>query len=364
MSAKNAKPSKPAEPQQLAMTEAERQVLIARFSPDGAFIAAGCMDSKIRRWRISDEKPADRKSGDRSLVKFPDLDGHNGWLSEIAFHPSKPFLYSADSWGQLRRTDFTEDDPKTVWTNKQAHDGWIRQLSVSPDGDYIATCGRDQFVRVWAPDGKRKFERKHDEDIFAVNFAPGATRLFFADLKGKVVLLDWSTNKIVREFDATALYKYDRIQDVCGIRILQLLDNNKTLLVAGTKPSRGATVQGKPTLLFFDIESAKVKRTVEFGQDKDCFIEDLVVLADSTVVAVTSGTPGSGLLTLTKPEDEEPSLTFTKISNYHSITQRPGTNQVIVTATNRGSNGNGRRLTKDGEYAGNTSPVYLFELPA
>jgi hypothetical protein len=42
----------------------------------------------------------------------------------------------------------------------------------------------------------------------------------------------------------------------------------------------------------------------------------------------------------------------------------PNGQLLAVTATNRGSNGNGRRLNKDGEYAGNTSPVHLFELLA
>jgi hypothetical protein len=30
-------------------------------------------------------------------------------------------------------------------------------------------------------------------------------------------------------------------------------------------------------------------------------------------------------------------------------------------ATNRGSNGNGRRLGENGEYQGNNSPIHLFQ---
>jgi hypothetical protein len=36
---------------------------------------------------------------------------------------------------------------------------------------------------------------------------------------------------------------------------------------------------------------------------------------------------------------------------------------VAVTATSRGSNGNGRQLDKNGEYPGNTSPVHIFDMP-
>ena len=38
--------------------------------------------------------------------------------------------------------------------------------------------------------------------------------------------------------------------------------------------------------------------------------------------------------------------------------------RFLLTSTNRGSNGNGRRLDKEGNYIGNYSPVHVMELPA
>ena len=53
-----------------------------------------------------------------------------------------------------------------------------------------------------------------------------------------------------------------------------------------------------------------------------------------------------------------------KLSNCHAVSLRPGDRRFAVTTTNRGSNGNGRRLNKEGEYAGNTSPIHVMEFPA
>ena len=78
-------------------------------------------------------------------------------------------------------------------------------------------------------------------------------------------------------------------------------------------------------------------------------------------MAVTSGTPGQGQVVFQRPDDEKPFFTTTKLSNCHSIHLHEPTGRFAVVATNRGSNGNGRRLGKDGEYEGNNSPIHLFQ---
>ena len=50
-------------------------------------------------------------------------------------------LYSADSWGKLIASNYLEKDSKPVWKNDKAHDGWIRKVSLSPDGKLLATGG-------------------------------------------------------------------------------------------------------------------------------------------------------------------------------------------------------------------------------
>ena len=48
----------------------------------------------------------------------------------------------------------------------------------------------------------------------------------------------------------------------------------------------------------------------------------------------------------------------------HRNPHHPDGKQFALSSTNRASNGNGRRLDKEGNYVGNYSPVHVMQLPA
>ena len=148
----------------------------------------------------------------------------------------------------------------------RAHDGWIRQVAVDPAGGRLATCGSDRAVRLWSADG-RKLREWADlaEDVFAVAFRPDGSTLVSGDLKGMVRERDPATGATVREFDARALYRYDRIQDVGGVRCLAFDPAGKLLACAGTTPRTGGFVQGTPTILIFDAATGALRQTLTIG---------------------------------------------------------------------------------------------------
>ena len=57
---------------------------------------------------------------------------------------------------------------------------------------------------------------------------------------------DPATGATVREFDARVLYRYDRIQDVGGVRCLAFDPAGKLLACAGTPPRTGGIRAGHP----------------------------------------------------------------------------------------------------------------------
>ena len=79
-------------------------------------------------------------------------------------------------------------------------------------------------------------------------------------------------------------------------------------------------------------------------------------------MAVTCGTPGTGQLVFVRPDEEKPFFVDTKVANPHSLCFREDSKLLCVATTNKGSNGNGRRLNADGEYEGNSTPIELFTL--
>jgi len=328
------------EPKLITEFQSERQISATRFSPDGSTLAAVGYEPMVRRWQFDG----------KILTPLPSLTGFHGYTTALAFHPGRPALFAADSWGQLRAVE----GDKTLWQHETAHDGWLRQIALSPDGGRLATCGRDGFVRVWdAGTGKKLAEHQAGEDVYAVTVGAG---IVFGDMRGRIESRDMDLKKMEQSFDAAILYKLDRIQDIGGLRVLLLMDGGKTLLAAGTTP------ESIPTILFFDTASGKPIKTVTHGTNKEGYVHDLVPHASGCLMAVTSGSPGSGMLFLLDPAGKDVIYENKKMANCHSLALHPGGKHFIVTSTNRDSNGNGKTLAKDGSYKTNTSPLHLFEV--
>jgi WD40 repeat protein len=345
---------KKVEPKQAKVIEADPQVRSIRFSPCGKILAAGGYDGRVRRWNFSsDETP-----------ELPALTGHHAWVETVAFRPAGDLLFSGDSWGQLRCwSDYAADQPTVKWSHEQAHDGWLRDIAVSSDGELIATCGADRCVRVWsAADGAKKHElASYGQDLLHVRFLSDGT-LITGDDRG--IAKQWNLNgSLVREFNAASLYTLSRLQDVGGIHALAIDAEGKLLAVGGTTPKGGGTVTGVPTLFLFDIATGEQKQKWELGTVNDCYVADMHFRSEGFLSLVTYGTPGQGQLLYVTVHEPTPFFTYKKMANCHSLAWHPDGKRLIVAATNGGSNGNGRPLDKEGNYPGNRSPLHLFTLP-
>lgn len=339
-----------ADPKQLFVHEPDCQLRCARFSLDGRVLFAGGLDASVRRWLVKKDK----------LEELPALKGHNGWISRIVVHPTHA-LISADTWGQLRFTDFEDDKPKVLWKHDEAHDGWIRDVAVSVDGKRIATCGRDRALRVWSREGELLHEHNESEDLLAVTFAPDGHSVWFGNEKGSIQCLGLIEGELVAQVDGSAFYKYDRIQDIGGLQ--GLVWYGESLVAYGTKPQNGATVRGVPSIQLYDVKSGEMTKSIEVDTNRFGFIHDLEMHPEGFLMGAASGTPGSGLLFFLRPEEDKPFYKHTKVSNLHSVTMHPDGRRLAFTATNRRSNGNGRRLDENGKYPANNSPIHVFEIP-
>lgn len=334
--------------------ESGREFAAVRFSPCGKFLVGASFDGKVCRWDVSADEPKELSA----------LNGHNGWVQDAAFDPAGQFVFSADTWGQLRCTPLGDENPQPKWSVTDAHDGWIQSVAVSPDGKFVATCGNDQKVRVWsADDGKKLHEfADHAEPVLKVVSHPDGKSLLSGDLKGIVRQFDLAAGKFTRQFDAGVLFKLDRLQDTGGVRGLAFNADGSLLAVGGTKPSVGGNVQGIPTILVFDWGTGELRHTLELGQSGDVYVTDLRFHPAGFIMATISGNPGVGKLVYCRREDPAPFFTSTKWANLHSLSLHPGGTRLAVSGTNANSNGNGR-LLKNGEYPANWSPVWLLDMP-
>jgi WD40 repeat protein len=345
---KSKAPADPNQPRELGKPLAPpAQVGRLRFSPCGKVLAAAAFDGTVRRWDVTGKDPAE----------LAPLTGHNGWVTGLAFGPD--VLFSSDSWGRLSAWDYAAKDMKLLWTAEAAHDGWARAVAVS--ADRVATGGRDGFVRLWDPKtGTKTGEIKTPADVLAVTFSPDGKTVLAGDLFG--VVREFELNgKEVRTFEAKELHKFDRVQDVGGVRCLLFSADGKTLFVAGAEPKTGAFVQCVPVVLAFDRTTGKRLSAWKGANDNEGYVTDLLWHPAGHLVGTTSGQPGQGKLFFLKPGAAAPFVAVAK-PNCHSVAIHPAADRLAVAMTNANSAGNGRVKSKDGEYPGNYSPVQLYQV--
>ncbi|MEM7015581.1 MAG: hypothetical protein AAF585_29325, partial [Verrucomicrobiota bacterium] len=246
------------EPQSVGVIEPNRHVSMIRHSPCGQILAAPAFDQTIRRWDLTGEE--------FPPPELPAVGGHNGYVTAIGFHPSRILAFSADSWGGLQAWPYLGDSPQPVWAAKDAHDGWIRDLVVSPDGEWLATCGRDRIVRVWTTtDGRVGEFSGHEEDVFAIGAHPNGKWVVSGDLLGRVIQWDVATGKMIREFDCSEFYELHRLQDLAGIRKIFFDAAGETMLVAGSIPTGGANFRGRAHVKMIDFESGETRHSIDLG---------------------------------------------------------------------------------------------------
>jgi WD40 repeat protein len=344
------------QPRQVKVLNLDRQMTALRFSPCGRVLAAGGQDGSVRRWDATTD----------AFTALPPLTGHDGWVQALAFHPDRRRLFTVDSWGRVCCWPYCDKEARPLWSIPEAHDGWVRGVAVSADGRTLATCGADRQVRLWSAETGAKVEELdgHGQDVFAVAFHPGGKSLVSGDLKGTIKQWDLATGKAVRDLDARVLYKFDRLQDVGGVRCLAFDPAGEVLVCGGGQPQSGGFVQATPLLLLFRWASGAVSQTLRIGGTNDGFVHDVSVHADGFIMGVTSGQPGSGKLFFHRPGDAQPFFLDTTMANCHALAVHPQGRRLVVSATNRGSNGNGRVLNKNKEYPGNFSPLHVWDMPA
>jgi WD40 repeat protein len=361
-------------PQPFTVIPTERQIASIRFSPDGKFLFAAGRDGNIHHWDFSqpqtaveeaaDPKPKDNKPPLPVIPALLPLSGHDGWVTQIAFHPTQPWLISADSWGRLIGWRLDAETPQPAWNVPAAHDGWIRQIAVSSDGERVATCGLDKAIRLWSTvDGKQLKEFTGlGEDIYSLAFHPDGKSLVSGDLKGIVQQWDLAEGKVVRQFDASILYLLSQIQDVGGVRVLAFDTEGKTLAVAGAKPAGGGFVEALPHVKFFKWSDGTEIQTIQIGEKTEGFVHELACHPAGYWIGVCSGQPGRGRYFFHRTGEPAPFFTVDQqMPNCHSVALHPNGTRLAV-ASNAGTFGQQRSKAREGIYPGNISPIHVFDL--
>jgi len=175
------RPSSTANGETLAMIEGPgRQINSLSLSPDGRLLAAGSDDGVVRIWRTSDGSLHSSLPPGAMRIPRVAFSPDGATLAVACASPDEVVLYDVASGDVIHR---------------MAHADVVRVLRYSDDGSLLASAGDDLTVHVWstaadnfgAPTARLT---GHQQDIFALAFAPNGRTLASAGRSGVLKLWD------------------------------------------------------------------------------------------------------------------------------------------------------------------------------
>jgi WD40 repeat protein len=196
-----------------------KSVLSTAFSPDGKWIASGGQDHSLKLWdaatgklirtlighsgaiwdlkfdkhgrriasggRDSTARVWDAETG-RQLLSF----SHDDWVSSVAFNSKERQLFTGTKNGEISVWDLQTSKKLAIFSDNNK---WVYGLEISPDGRYLASCSRDQSVRLWRIDTRELLLTLNTPHCYRVDFSADGRQLAFGYGKSvRVIPLDLS----------------------------------------------------------------------------------------------------------------------------------------------------------------------------
>lgn len=102
-------------------------LIACRFDPQGRYVFTSSEDYSVQRWELASAKK----------TSWP---AHESWVRDIAVLPDGETIVTAGCDDRIIFWPATAEKPAPI-REIVAHKGWVRTVSVSPDGKLLACCG-------------------------------------------------------------------------------------------------------------------------------------------------------------------------------------------------------------------------------
>jgi WD40 repeat protein len=182
-------------------------------------------------------------------------------------------------------------DRSLIWWDKEsreivrrvedAHDRWIRNIFLTPDGQTVLSVGDDMVCKLWdAKSGEfvrelvshQKITPNHFPNmLYATAVSPDGNLIATVDRIAKIKIWDFKTGEEVTELEAPKCYTWDsekRIHSIGGIRSVCFSPDSKSVAVGGIGPIGNIDHLESPGRVeIFNVASGE--KTHEFEGDKN-----------------------------------------------------------------------------------------------
>jgi len=188
-------------------TNHDGAIYSARFSPKGDLVATGGYDKLVLLWNPDEVRPTDIRATldnkPQTKAKALRLAGHDGPVRCVAFSPNGQLVLSGSDDNSLRVWDAS--DGASVQTLR-GHGSAVHSCTFSPDGQNIL-AGDDDRVFVWNLAGYEESRvlhstvfRGHEDAVLSARFSPDGQKVVLASRDRTASLWNAATGKALQKF--------------------------------------------------------------------------------------------------------------------------------------------------------------------
>ncbi|MFM6372883.1 MAG: AAA-like domain-containing protein [Microcystis panniformis] len=292
------------------------------------------------------------------------LQGHRGTIYSVSISPDGQKIATASQDGTVKIWNQKGENIQTL----TGHQGAVYSVSFSPDGQKIATASRDGTIKIWDLSGKiiLSLGQENIEAFYSVNFSPDGQKIAgaAADKTAKI----WDLQGNLR---ATFRGHQDFVNSVNFSPDGQFIitaSSDGSAKIWGLQGEEITTLRGHQESVFTAVFSQDGKQVVTGSSDETAKIWQLNNLnqarADNTSVSINSQgniiaiANKDGQITLLDSQGKKIREFTTKMRSIYSIAFHPDSNQIAIT----GRSGKVQIWSKKGtmlqEFTASQVPIY------
>ncbi|MEM7132443.1 MAG: BTAD domain-containing putative transcriptional regulator [Chloroflexota bacterium] len=192
-------------------TDTFSMIRATAFSPDGRYLAAGTSHGDIRLWAADTRQPVGL------------LQGHSRLVQCIAFSPDGQYLVSGGEDGSVRywnvasivdnaqsghssmHLDSRSDAPPCMILHKDEQ--IVRAIAFSPDGQFIASGGDDQLIRLWHTETCRAAATFHGHRTLVTGLDFSPNQQILASCSGDHTIRLWNLAEVQHKDETQEFYE-------------------------------------------------------------------------------------------------------------------------------------------------------------